>query len=166
MHLLDLPIEILTHILNNLHFIDLYTCLRLNHTVRALITNSVRLQYKISCGEAGVLDNPHCHLSIANRLSILRNREHSWRHFQYEYRILIEVPYLSSGIYDVTPSSYILGCAAADDPFTAVSLQAVVFPTGNKNSFQPDWKEINAAKNLVDFGTCLEEHDLIALVTS
>lgn len=166
MNPLNFPIEILTKILDYLELIDLYICRRLNHAIQAVITTSIRLQYKILCAEAGVLDNPRCHLPIVDRLALLKQREKAWSSIEYESSIPIEVPYRSSDIDNVAPSAYVLGRAAASDRFTTVALHAVDFLAGIERGTPPNWREINVEADVADFAMSVEEHDLIAMVTS
>ncbi|KAF8641760.1 hypothetical protein AX16_009837 [Volvariella volvacea WC 439] len=124
--------------------------------------------------------------SSTETLSLLRSRDRAWSSFTYKFKIHIPITHRVSGIYDLTPDVYFLGRAfdAGSDqlglsgiplgPFESGGVRYMRLPSegdknkagnGLKSSFV--WGEITVpGKTIRDFGTALEEHDLVALVTS
>ncbi|TRM68861.1 hypothetical protein BD626DRAFT_562684 [Schizophyllum amplum] len=68
-----------------------------------------------------------------------------------------------SSIYDLSSGTYFLGGPPHVDDFSR-SLKFAKLPSeaGQKNA----WSEIRLSKSIIDFGTSLDENDLVAFVTS
>jgi hypothetical protein len=162
---LDLPTELIVQILLELPLPDLFACLRTNRRLFQSFRNSVPLQYWIEAQIACVEDNPKSDLDLFKRLAQLKHREHAWAHFDYNFITPIHVQRISAGIYDLTPYFYFLGDAAGLDRSINTAVNYVQLPS-SKSSPAPPWSQIDIGRPIVDFATAIEEHNLIALVTS
>ncbi|KAF9448675.1 hypothetical protein P691DRAFT_775215 [Macrolepiota fuliginosa MF-IS2] len=112
--LLDLPLEILTHILLHLPSTSVVICQGVNRYLHALIFESTELQYHIHLGISGLVDNPRCDLSVAERLSLLLVRERRWEELDFDFHKVVDVtlPFKSSM---TTLSAGILGGVATEE---------------------------------------------------
>jgi len=164
MHLLDLPLEVIIQILSNLLLVDLFSCLRTNRTLLEVIRNSVVLQYRIELQLACVEDNPKSNLHLSERLAMLRHRERAWADFEYNFKTSILMRAHSSRIYDLTSGVYLTGDPVNHNPSINAGVNYVRLPS-SPLSEQPLWSQININRRIVDFGTAIHEHNLIALVT-
>ncbi|KDR65771.1 hypothetical protein GALMADRAFT_232875 [Galerina marginata CBS 339.88] len=157
----DLPPEILIDIASlYLDFIDIYSLQRTCRTVLRVIQSSLQLRYKLELQIAGMLDNPLCEQPTSTRLDMLRARERAWAFFEYPFLSTPQLPRRPSGLYDVTPSVCLLG--KADDDSTTRSIQAVRLP--HQANIIKKWDIIHFDAEIIDFGTSIEENDLIASV--
>lgn len=165
MNLLSLPTEILTAIFLHLGVADSYALQSVNRLFRNLYQSSLELQYALECQVASVDDNPRCQLSIASRLQMLRDRESAWRSLEPTSRKTVPVPHESSAHYDMTRSHFCLGKSPLKRSTLLLSpvadgVQFYSIQTPSDGS----WSVVHAA-GLVDFGCCIDEHDLLACVS-
>ncbi|KAJ6535754.1 hypothetical protein B0H19DRAFT_1271476 [Mycena capillaripes] len=164
-HFLSLPSELILACLVNLPSADLDSCLKCrNRLLRSIILNSVFLRYRRAQELAGVEENADrpLNLGISDRLACLRRREASWLTFAPRSRHTISTDFQTTGLYDLTSEIYFVGDTADPNTSLCTSLKYVYTSPGTEAS---QWHTINAGKPIVDFGTALEEHDLIAMVT-
>ncbi|KAF9452108.1 hypothetical protein P691DRAFT_661738 [Macrolepiota fuliginosa MF-IS2] len=89
---LDLPPETVTHILLHLPFTSVVTCKGVNRHLQILISESAELQYHIHLGIYRLVDNPHCHLPVSERLSQLLARECRWEKLDFDFDRTINIP--------------------------------------------------------------------------
>ncbi len=167
--LVRLPTEILVEILSYLDVSDIFNCVRICRVLHNVIGESIKLQYLTQLKIAGMQDNPFCELSIADRLTALEERESSWRSLNWKFINSIEVPSRSSGVYDVTPGVYLLGKASADSEYVTAGIQSIKSPSrmpDPEGTGSVEWNEFNFGMHIIDFGTAIEEHDLLACVCS
>lgn len=162
---LDLPLEILVETICYLNVVDTYTCRRLCRTLYNLISDSMKLQYVTKIKIAGMQDNPYCKLSIPERLSTLERREISWRLANYTFFTGMEVPSPWSGVYDLTSSVYLLGKSSPDVDSVTTGVQTIRLPYTDQGADHIEWTEFNFGMDIIDFGTAIEEHDLLACVS-
>ncbi|KAJ7044238.1 hypothetical protein C8F04DRAFT_1070007 [Mycena alexandri] len=165
LELLDLPPELILACLLHLSFHDLNSCLRCgNRLLHDIIANSVLLRYRREQELAGVEENPFFRSTsgISDRLADLRNREENWLGFSPRSTRAIPLDFESGGIYDLASDIYLVGNTA--DPTTGLCT-AIKYVYTSPGSDLPEWREISAGRSIIDFGTALEEHDLIAIVT-
>jgi hypothetical protein len=164
--LLALPLDLLEQILLQLDAQDVRTCALLSKEFNTFIRSSIVLQYLIACHAAGVVDNPHCKLSYAERYEALSKREKAWRRFQPLFTKKFNVPNkLPFGIHKLSAGVYLLGDSNGRDlryctlPSTPdeVPQWATIHGHGPKK----DW---NGA--VVNVGMAIYEHDLIVNVIS
>ncbi|KAK2463307.1 hypothetical protein APHAL10511_004962 [Amanita phalloides] len=162
-----LPPELINHILIRLDTQTLLTCRLLSHELNTLILSSPVLQYLIACDKAGVRDNPdpRCTLSYAERLAVLKTREHAWDYVQPQFTSIFNVKHEPSTIYDLTAGAYLLGDSNLRD------LHYCRLPSTQGDI--PHWTRIHGhGPNegwdgiVVDMGMAVYEHDLIVNVIS
>ncbi|KAF8151345.1 hypothetical protein B0H34DRAFT_126378 [Crassisporium funariophilum] len=170
MHLLDLPVEIIIAVLAQTHPKSLSSTLKTCRKLHKIINESTLLNYIIEQEIAGILDNPYSSLSLSSRLELLRRRENAWATFKYDFITRAKVPKRCSGVYDITPGVYMVGRASETEEFVTSAIQSVRLPSAKPTNEEHGlkWWEIEAGKGkeIIDFGTAIEEHDLAALVTS
>jgi hypothetical protein len=131
-----------------------------------VIKTSIRLNYRIELERAGMMDNPHCELSVTTRLEMLRERERSWGHFDWKFISKdLKVPFTSSLLYMVTPSAMVLGLEQPEEEFETTGFQSIQLPCTEGEVVSTKWKTVNVGERVLDFGTSIEEDDLLAYVT-
>jgi hypothetical protein len=162
--LLNLPEELIIHILSYLSLRDLVASLHSTPLLHAIFAHSAVLQYTLQCQIAGVEDNPASSLTVSERFKRLQKREIAWSNFTPDYRKTIEVPHHPSGIYDLTGGIYLLGDNLAPGEGTN-AVNYVVLPGANPNEAETKWPRIDVGRDIIDIGLALQEHDLIALIT-
>ena len=167
--LLGLPSEILIGIISYLDIADVLSCQRTCCILRNIIGDSIQLHYIMQLMISGMQDNPFCRLPIADRLVGLESREAAWRSLDWEFVTSIDVPSRWSGVYDLTPSVFLLGKSAFDFEYVTAGIQTIKLPTrmpGQSDADSVEWIEFNFGMQIIDFGTAIEEHDLIVCVSS
>lgn len=156
--LLDLPPEILTSVFLFLPDKSILTCKRVNHYLEDLISSSVEVQYALHSSLTTLVDNPHSPFSAQERLAKLRSKECSWEEMTINFTKSIQIPFPTSGIYDLTGGVYLLG-----DTSLKV-LHYVTLPS------QPNqeiiWQKLRTEEMIIDMGLCVYEHDLLAVITT
>ncbi|KAJ7764422.1 hypothetical protein B0H16DRAFT_1687791 [Mycena metata] len=165
LELLDLPPELILACLLYLPFRDLNSCLHCgNRLLHRIITNSMALRYRREQELAGVEENPFCpsNSGTSDRLADLRTREANWLGFSPRSTHTIPLDFQSGGVYDLASDIYLVGNTA--DPTTGLCT-SIKYVYTSPGSDVPEWREISAGKSIIDFGTALEEHDLIAILT-
>ncbi|KAJ7875446.1 hypothetical protein B0H13DRAFT_1009175 [Mycena leptocephala] len=161
---LSLPPELILACLANLSFSDLDSCSQCgNRLLRNIIDTSVLLRYRRRQDRAGLEENSYVasHLSISDRLENLQRREESWLNFAPRLTHTITIDFPTPGLYDLTSDIYFVGDTADPNTGLCTAVKAIHTSPG----FETQWRTINAGRPIIDFGTALEEHDLIAIVT-
>ncbi|XP_006455559.1 hypothetical protein AGABI2DRAFT_153436 [Agaricus bisporus var. bisporus H97] len=106
--------------------------------------------------------NPHCSLSIHERLSLLEKRNCS-KGIDARLRKRIKIPFQTSGIYDLTGGIYLLGDA------TRTSLHYMYLPdkVDLSNDEEIEWmgKEVRMEHTIIDMALSVYENDLLAVIT-
>ncbi|KAJ7291121.1 hypothetical protein C8J57DRAFT_1271436 [Mycena rebaudengoi] len=164
--LLDLPPELLVHVLSFLPLDTFVACQETSRLLRNTICESIELQYLIATLTAGVIDNPApgaAHISVAQRLEMLLAREDAFDTITPSWECTVPVPFNSSGLYELSCGFFFLG----DEPRTA--LWYFELPTEEPPKDQPPhWKRIaplSPINKIIDFGLAIAEHDLIVFAT-
>lgn len=165
---LELPSELSIHILSKLPAIDLFFSVQLtNRYLRTLISDSSLLQYQIALFFAGAEDNPDSSLVPVERKRALQCREKAWGEFAVGKKTTVSIKHQSSGLYDFTAGIYILGEHGGPDvEYPTTALRWLDMRQQELGVSSNDWTRICVDRNIVDFGMGVEEHDLIAIVTS
>jgi hypothetical protein len=167
--LLKLPLELVTRILSFLYIPDLVSCQLTDRFLFNVIKDSVLLRYLIATEAACVEDNPHCNLSLSERLEQLKRREEAWSCCRIDFRREVPLQRKSTSIYDLTGGVYLLGDSRNGDltsfrrPLTT-GLSYLTLPS--LSSHEPTWSRLDIKRNIIDIGLAIHEHDLIAIVTS
>jgi hypothetical protein len=162
--MLGLPTEIIVNILSNLDLQGLVACKRTCRKLTGIYDDSSRLQYLAELEVAGMIDNPHCPMAIVDRLEKLRKKEDAWVALHPDFTAKIGIPKSPSSVYDVTPNVYLLGVALPTDFPVTRGIQSMRLPSDLDDTATP-FIELQMVKQIVDFGTSIEEHDLLAVVT-
>ncbi|KAF8145624.1 hypothetical protein K438DRAFT_2028646 [Mycena galopus ATCC 62051] len=163
---LKLPSELILACLASLPFSDLDSCLQCgNRLLRAIICESVFLRYRREQERAGVEENPQLapNLVLADRLWELQRRETNWLNFTPRYTHNIALDFETTGLYELTSDMYFV--ADTPDPNTGLCT-GIKYIRTSPGSEASQWHTIDCEKSIIDFGTAVEEHDLIAMVTS
>ena len=156
--LFDLPPELLVHIFRNLNISDLVSCQLTHRSFRAIINGSIVLSYLKATDFAAVEDNPHLKLPIAERLALLRNQEDAWQDFRIDFKQVIKVNHNSAGIYDLSGGVFLLG------DHNHHTLHYIRLP--EKPSDLVTWSKIDVERSIIDMAFAIDEHDLIAVITT
>lgn len=163
--LLNLPTEVLINIFENLNIRDVVQVQAVCQKLKQIYDDSSSLQYYAELEVAGMLDNPYCTIPVAEKLSKLRQREERWANLDPDFVSSTQTLRTPSGVYDVTPTTYLLGIALSRDAPLTAGLQSVRLPSSPSES-QASFTQIDIPpKNIVDFGTSIEEHDLLVVLS-
>jgi len=155
---LDLPFELIHKILSLLSPIELATSRLINKRVNAVISESLTLQYAIALAQAKADDNPCSVVPLPQKLEDIRSSEAAWASLQPKFIASLPVTHRTSGIYDLSAGTFLLG--NADTP---MALQYLQLPTRVDDPLE--WKKITVDQMIIDMGFCVFEHDLIAIIT-
>ncbi|CAA7261284.1 unnamed protein product [Cyclocybe aegerita] len=169
LHFFDLPTEIFLEILCYLRLPDLHRCSRVCHLLKDTIDGALHIQYQMQLELAGMQNNPNSKACIASRLDLLKAREEAWKTLDWSFVTKITVPCQSSGVYDLTPSVYLLGKTLSGDVFETTGIQSVQLPARFPEDLETvavEWNEFDFGMHIIDFGTAIEEHDLMVCVSS
>ncbi|KAF9448683.1 hypothetical protein P691DRAFT_704507 [Macrolepiota fuliginosa MF-IS2] len=155
--LLDLPPEILTHVLLDLPFTSVVACQGVNRHLQVLISGSAELQYYTHLGMYGQVNNPRSNLSISERLRRLITRQRRWEELDFDFDKIIEVP---SGLdSSATLSTGVFYAADTDGTFRFVRIP-------NSLDREVKWRKVHTEKEIISTGTCVCEYDLHVLITA
>ncbi|TFK29473.1 hypothetical protein FA15DRAFT_582146 [Coprinopsis marcescibilis] len=155
--LLALPNELVIAILRSLPLADLVRCQAVCQKLRGLIQGSSELQYLTVLKKAGYEDVPSSLASIPNKRENLERAQSSWKHLSSRFTKEVKVQFTQSGIYDLTSGTYILG------EETKHTLYHIALP--EREDDQPEWKSFSLRETIIDLGLCIDEHDLVAVIT-
>ncbi|KAF9442873.1 hypothetical protein P691DRAFT_764807 [Macrolepiota fuliginosa MF-IS2] len=155
--LLDLPPEILIHILLHLPFTSVVICQLVNCHLHGLISQSTVLQYYVHLGISGLVDSPRSHLAVSERLSLLLARERRWDELDLDFYKVIDVTFpfeyniatLSAGVFGGTALEK---CRYMRIPSTATE--------------EVKWREVYAEQKIVSHLPGFHEPDLHVLITA
>ncbi|KAF8329211.1 hypothetical protein F5887DRAFT_1111444 [Amanita rubescens] len=164
--LLALPLDLREQILLQLDGQDIRTCTLLSKEFNIFIRSSIVLQYLIACHAAGVVDNPYCKLSYAERYEALSKREEAWRMFLPVFTRKFDVPNeLRFGIHKLNAGVYLLGDSNGRDlrycTLPSTPDEVPQWATIHGHGPQKDWNG-----SIVNVGMAIYEHDLIVNVVS
>ncbi|KAI5120600.1 hypothetical protein M0805_008077 [Coniferiporia weirii] len=192
MSLMKLPEETFLQILLHLGLKDILAFNSVCRSAHALFVNSTRLQYVAELEAAGCLDifldqqfvssvNNQEKPSIPERLKYPREREARWRELDLLKRAAKVPPPNKAGlsIYDLTGGVYACGSGARGSGLNFLDLREVSHRSevcsnqaqGRERRLRPPkravfWQSFPFQENIVDFGMALQEHDLIAVVST
>ncbi|KAI0826523.1 hypothetical protein BC628DRAFT_1536416 [Trametes gibbosa] len=167
MTLLDLPDELLVVVASQLRFEDLVSLQQVCHRWHSVVGVNATLQYAIELRIAGKIDNPASCLVPGERLRALRAKEEAWRTIDLSDRRPLTLGHRPSGIYDLTGGILLLGerrhtgSHTGTDAVHTMDLHSVF----SDSTVRPRWSNIDLAKQVIDVGLAIQEHDLIAIAT-
>lgn len=104
------------------------------------------------------LDNPNSNLSVNDRLMQLTTKDSRWEQLSLNFSKSVNVPFPTSGIYDLTGGIYLLGDSSRK------GLYYTYLP--NKPDEEVQWKVVRTDQTILDMGLCVYEHDLLAIITT
>jgi len=157
LHFFDLPFELILKILSLLSPIELATSKLVNKHLNAIISESLVLQYAMALARAKADDNPCSVVPLPQKLEDIRSSEEAWSSLEPKFIASLPVKHRTSGIYDLSGGTYLLGNA------DMMALQYLQLPTRVGDPLH--WKKITVDKMIIDMGFCVFEHDLIAIIT-
>ncbi|KAF9481520.1 hypothetical protein BDN70DRAFT_876157 [Pholiota conissans] len=166
--ILDIAPEILIKILKNLHFIDILSCAQTCQTMSEIIRSSLELDYYKHLHVAGLLDNPRCYLPLSERLGRLKEREQRWNAFEYKTNSVYPVPHNTSNLFEISPSTIVMGIALDNGKPGTKGLQTAQLATldTDQGDIPLAWKDFKSQADILEIGVAIEEHDLIACIVS
>ncbi|KAJ7617193.1 hypothetical protein FB45DRAFT_1063711 [Roridomyces roridus] len=163
--ILDLPPEILLVCLSHVDLDDIRSCLKAgNRLLSGIILGSVQIQFRFEQAHAAVHENifrdpmP----STSERLQELRNREANWLNLTPISKTLVPFKFQPTGIYDLASDVYSVFDYSEDSGRTKIKYTSLKYAERAPGA---EWGEIETGKPIVDSGTALSEHDLIAIAT-
>jgi hypothetical protein len=158
--LLNLPLELVIHVLCHLSISDLLSCQLAHSSLCGLIKSSVLIKFNRATEAAGIDVNPHGSrsMSVKERLGLLAKLEKGWSNFNVDFSTRIAVDHNPSNIYDLTGGMYLLGDKDRH------SLHYCALPT--TSSDQAEWCRLDVESDIIDVGLARHEHNLIAVITS
>ncbi|KAG5353585.1 hypothetical protein C0989_005103 [Termitomyces sp. Mn162] len=158
--LLDLPAELIIHILSNLDFVDALAVSSVNVFLRTCLITSRQLEFRFASQIAGVTDNLHRKLGLDDRVRMLRRLEDGWHGFQVDFRRTLPILHEPFGIYDLTGGIYLMG------DLNQKVLHYCRLPSSADDSVVWSRIDMDPSLTIVDVGLSIYEHDLIAVVTT
>ncbi|KAF9448674.1 hypothetical protein P691DRAFT_729215 [Macrolepiota fuliginosa MF-IS2] len=154
---LDLPPEILRHILFHLPFTSVAICQRVNRHLHVLISQSTDLQYYVHLGISGLVDNPRNDLAVSERLSLLLARERRWDELDFDFHKVVDVtfPFKSA---EATLSAGVFGGLAPE------KCRYMRIPSAATEEVK--WREVRTEQTIVSVVPGFHEPDLHVLITA
>ncbi|TFY76209.1 hypothetical protein EWM64_g7803, partial [Hericium alpestre] len=169
--ILSLPTELIIKTLSFLHFRDLLRCQACCKRFRTIVEDSILLQYIIQLEMTGSDELSLRGKSYGERLKEIRRREHGWCHLSIRSSMDVELGFGSSGIYDLTGGTFLLGTRpSVGSPRSTYGLSYLALPSLDPEGNPPreedvKWKTIELGLHVVDVGLSIREHDLMAVLT-
>ncbi|KAJ6588506.1 hypothetical protein B0H19DRAFT_1248157 [Mycena capillaripes] len=162
--LLDVPPELLVHILSFLPIDALHECRQASRFLFDFINTSIELKYKMATEVAGVSDNPSAPIPISDRLIKLQARETAFEDVDPSWRLSIPVTFTPSGLYELSGGKFWLG------EHQRTALRYIELPSEPAEEDAPpvEWRRIplpSSNSKIIDFGLAIDEHDLIVIAT-
>ena len=163
LHILSLPLEVLaSEIFIRLDVSSILAATRACKRFHKIISTDLWIKYKQELEFAGMIDNYRCSYgshTVTTRLEMLRERERRWAHLDWSFQAEQSAPTDISGYYDVTPGVYLLGKKNDSDN---IGVYTSTFPDSPDSVVS--WRDLHLTRSIIDFGTAIEDNDLIACV--
>ncbi|KAJ7593942.1 hypothetical protein C8J56DRAFT_424438 [Mycena floridula] len=155
--LLDLPPEITEAIVAFLEPADIISTSLTCKDLHSLVTSSVLIAYLLDVSRACLQDNPSFPMEIQERQELLKKRNEVFFTLSPTLQRTIPVPFSSGGLYDLADCTYFLG------DLSRFSLHYLRLSESDSNwiTFTP-----LPQRHIVDFGLAINEHDMVAVITS
>ncbi|KAJ7662067.1 hypothetical protein DFH06DRAFT_1191362 [Mycena polygramma] len=162
--LLDVPPELLVHILSFLSLDALHECRQVSRFLAEFISSSIELQYLVATALANVTDNPSTTIPIFERLAKLQARELGFAEVNASWMVSVPVTFQSSGLYELSGGLFWLG------EHQRQALRYLELPSEpvREDEPPPEWERISlpsSERMIIDFGLAIDEHDLIVMAT-
>jgi len=147
--LLQIPPELMTHILLYLSPLNIILCARTCGFLHDLCSDSA-LRYLVQMERCSVSDDLSPGLSYPERLRLVKEREEAWEMLNFRKSIQASVPFTSTGIYDLTNGAFFLDCA---NHGTATGYSYITLPSLSTVQDQKmEWKEFSLEIEMLSFG--------------
>lgn len=168
----NLPTELIVHIVAYLKANDILSFNLLSRHCHDVISYSVLLQYILELHRCGMEQFHDSALNVQDRRRYLLDRETNWHRLSLDTRQQLQTQFNVSGLYDLSSGVLILGENAVLDEQEPVfrNLQGRKVHSLELSQLQPPskpgWEKLEFNARIVDIGLAIDEHDLIASVTS
>jgi len=155
---LKLPLDVTVRILLELKPRDLLVCRLVTKHFDNIVRDSLELQYTAALVSAKVENNVHSNLPMAQKLQDLHAAQKSWAFFR---------PRFSKSV-PITPRNFGASLHTGGVYFVVDSTRRKVhyFILPSKEDEDVAWKVIKSTKVIVAVGPCVDEHDLLVLITA
>ena len=184
----DLPIEVVYRIFILLDLNELHAISCLNKTCHAIYKQHLELDFVLKA--AGVVNGSRL-VDSAEKLRALKRREERWKVLDMSRSVLVKIPHRASNLYDLSAGFYVLGGVSGNSFFDYYAKRTKYVAFADLSNYDVDgspevsesvgngeeelytkkadsnkWGIVQADEGsvIVDFGLCIEEHDLIAMV--
>ncbi|KAF5378835.1 hypothetical protein D9615_006966 [Tricholomella constricta] len=162
---LNLPVELICHILSFLNNTDLIRCTVVAKQLRKVILDSSRLQYTIELAKHRMVSllPPSSAPPYVTRLKRLRDREHAWKTLTWNGRYNLKLPPTGS-VYEFVGGLY--GNGREDDRRVTASISFLELPSGDpvyRESGLKIWTHSMSDVTIIDF-TMDPSQDLLVLI--
>lgn len=163
--LLHIPPELIIRTLQYLPPRDIISCRRTCRKVYN-ICNEPFLRYLVQMERCGARDDLRAVLCYPDRLRILERHEEAWEILEFRNSVQVNVPFDSSGIYDFTGGTLLLGTRICElSGQSSVGFSYISLPSVEQYQ-KLQWIERDIGINILDVGLAVHEHDLIAALTT
>ena len=156
--LLQIPPELMIHILLLLSPLDIISCGRTCRTLHDLCSDSI-LRYLIQMERCAMRDDMSPGLSYPERLRILKNREEAWKVLDFRRFFQASVPFEFANVFDFTGGAFFLGRKhPSAGRETRMGCSYITLPSlSNPQDQKLEWKEFSLETDMLDFGLRSEE---------
>lgn len=165
--LLDIPPELIVSIILYLSPHDIISCQR---TCRTLcdVCKDTAVRYLVQMERFGVSDDLRPGIPYPERLLLLQRREEAWANLDFRESVRVTVPFESTGIYDFTGGTFLLGtrlhCANRRPTIGYSYVTLPSLPSAEDQALK--WRGPSLGIQILDVGMAVYEHDLIAALTA
>ncbi|KAF9441933.1 hypothetical protein P691DRAFT_850183 [Macrolepiota fuliginosa MF-IS2] len=154
---LNLPPEILRHILFHLPFTSIAICQWVNRHLHVLISQSTDLQYYVHLGISGLVDNPCNDLAVSERLSLLLVREHHWDKLNFNFHKVVDLTFLIKSATAGLSAGVFGGTVSEKSHYMRIPSAATE---------EVKWREVHVEQKIVSHLPGFHEPDLHILITA
>lgn len=153
-----LPDEILVQIIRELAPVDIWQCQATCFKLNSVINASSEIQYHIALEIANLEDTGSCSgMTHMEKIDKLKKGQSAWRRWKPQFTRQIAVQHIPNHSYDLSGGIYMLGHRHVP------AMEYLALPDCVDDV--PEWGRFNASNPILDVGLCIDEHDLVVLVT-
>ncbi|KIM38660.1 hypothetical protein M413DRAFT_75813 [Hebeloma cylindrosporum] len=155
---LELPLEVTLLILLELQPQDLLVCRLVSKHFDNIVRDSLELQYATALVAAKAKNNVYCNLPIAQKFQALHAAQKAWAFLRPRFSKSIPIPYRNLGASLHTGGVYFV--------VNSTRMHVHYFYLPKKENEDVVWKEVVSEKVIIAVGPCVDEHDLLVLITA
>lgn len=155
---LKLPLDVTVRILLELNPQDLLVCRLVTKHFDNIVRESVALQYAAALVSAKAENNVHSNLPMAQKLQALHAAQKAWAFVRPRFSKSVPITHENFGA-----SLHTGGVFFVVDS-TRMKVHYFILPS--KEDEDVVWMQIKSAKMIVAVGPCVDEHDLLVLITA